>query len=293
MKTKLSVFKEVATQLSFTKAADNLSMSQPAISKTIKALEDHYNKTFFVRAGNSIELTQEGAELLEYTNQILALYADLDDHFTNPESLEEQQITCGASTTLAQYILPRVLARLQKKYVQTNISLLSANTDRIEQMITNRQLDFGIIEGKNNKTQLHYTPFIKDEIVLVTNSQNPMVKSGVVAREELAELPIIERENGSGTKAVIYEKLNELGIQTLNSNTELNSSEAIKHYLYHSNKFSLLSVYSVQEDLMNNKLRIIDIDGVSFERWFYFVCRQGYHSKLMDYFVKLVRQHHN
>ncbi|WP_299782105.1 LysR family transcriptional regulator [uncultured Formosa sp.] len=293
MKVKFKIFKEVASHLSFTKAAEVLNLSQPAVSKTIRSLEDTYKKTFFTRLGNNIELTPDGLDFLEYINKILTLHADLDNHFLTLNQDEEKHIKFGASSTLADFILPQVLAKSNKNTPNTTIQLISGNTEYIEHLITSLELDFGIIEGSSHNKQLHYEKFIKDEIVLVTSANNPKFKTGVLQLSDLENLPMVEREYGSGTREIIYKKLHEYGIKQLKSSVTLNSTIAIKNYLYHSKSYALLSIHSVSDDLINNKLKVIDIQNFNFERWFYFVSRQGYQSKTKDFFEKLVKLNHN
>lgn len=104
---------------------------------------------------------------------------------------------------------------------------------------------------------------------------------------------MVERELGSGTKDVIYNILKKNNIPKLNISLHLNSTEAIKNYLYHSDSYALLSINALTDDLMNNKLKVIDIKDMSMERWFYFVSRTGFNSKIMDYFENFVRSNYN
>ncbi|CDF77811.1 transcriptional regulator, LysR family [Formosa agariphila KMM 3901] len=293
MNVKFKIFKEVALNLSFTKSAEILNLSQPAVSKTIRTLEDTYKKTFFIRLGNNIELTPDGLDFLEYAEKILALHAELDNHFLTLEQDEQKLIKFGASTTLADYILPQILAKSEKNTPNTTVQLISGNTDYIEHLITGLQLDFGIIEGSSHNKQLQYEKFIKDEIVLVTSANNPKFKTGMLQLKDLEHLPMVEREHGSGTREIIYKKLNEYGIKQLKSNVTLHSTVAIKNYLYHSKSYALLSIHSISDDLLNNKLKVIDIQNFNFERWFYFVSRQGFQSKTKDFFEKLIKLNHN
>ncbi|WP_435135325.1 LysR family transcriptional regulator [Formosa sp. A9] len=293
MNTKFHIFKEVALQLSFTKAAEQLNLSQPAISKTIKTLEDTYKKTFFTRLGNQIELTKDGLIFLEYTEKIIALFSDLDNQFLTLAPHEQKHITFGASTTLADFILPQILAKSEKNTPNTSLQLISGNTNYIERLITKQQLDFGIIEGSSNNKQLQYEKFIKDEIVLVTSASNPKFKTGTLQLNDLKQLPFVEREKGSGTREIIYKKLHQQGISSLQSTVTLSSTIAIKNYLYHSKSYALLSAHAINDDLINNKLKIIDIQNFTIERWFYFVSRQGFQSKTKDFFEKLIRLNHN
>jgi DNA-binding transcriptional LysR family regulator len=293
MKRKLQIFKHVALNLSFTKAAEHFFISQPAISKLIRNLEDEYKTQFFNRQKNSISLTSAGIIFLKYANEILALYDEMETEFLSSKNSFPQNITFGASTTIANYILPQIIAKFQVKFPQTSFDIKSANSEQIEDEILNQKLDFGIIEGKNTNRKLQYKKFIKDEIVLVTNSKNKSIKKDFITVQNLMELPMISREVGSGTRDILTEALHEKGINKLNSVVTLNSTEAIKNYLKHSNHCAFISISAVSEDLKNNHFKIIDIKDFTLERWFYFVSRTGYQSQLLDYFEKLIIDNYN
>ena len=293
MKTKLHIFKVVAEQLSFTKASEHLYISQPAVSKSIKNLEEAYKSNFFIRKRNSIELTEDGKAFLIYANRILSIYEEMEQQFLNLKEALPEKIPFGVSTTVATYIIPKIIAKFRTQYPQVHFEITSGNSEEIENLILNERLNFGITEGKNTNKQLHFKKFIKDEIVLVTNVRNTLFKNNSIDQATLQELPLIEREIGSGTRDVIHNILKENNINNLNIILYLNSTEAIKNYLYHSDSYAFLSINAITEDLINNKLKIIDIKDISMERWFYFVSRTGYNSKVMDYFEKFIRSNYN
>ncbi|SFW57357.1 LysR family transcriptional regulator [Cellulophaga fucicola] len=293
MKNKLHIFKSVAQHASFTKAAEQLFISQPAVSKAIRNLEDDYKCAFFIRKRNSIELTDNGKAFLVYANRILDIYSEIDQQFLDKEKAFPDEISFGVSTTIANYIIPKVIAKFRTQFPNTNFKIDSENSDEIEELILNQQLDFGITEGKNTNPKLQFKEFIKDEIVLVTNAKNTSYKKGIIPLKELERLPVIAREMGSGTREIIQQFLLKNNIKKLNTVVTLNSTEAIKNYLYHANSYALLSINAVTEDLLNNKLKVIDIKDFTIERWFYFVSRTGYQSKTMDTFEKYVRNNYN
>lgn len=293
MKNKLLIFKTVAYHSSFTRAAEQLFISQPAISKAIRNLEQEYKTTFFIRKRNSIELTEDGKAFLVYVNRILDVFAELENQFLNQNDHFPDLISFGASTTLATYIIPGIIAKFRTQFPKINFEIKSANSEKIEELILNRQLDFGIIEGKNTNRKLQYKKFIKDEIVLVTRSQNQQFKNGITEINTLQNIPIIEREMGSGTREMIYKSLKEHKIKKLNAAVTLNSTEAIKNYLYYSDNYALLSIHAITEDLANHKLKVIEVKNLTMDRWFYFASRTGYQSSLMDYFERFVRNNYN
>lgn len=294
MKTKLQIFKEVAKQLSFTKASAHLFLSQPAVSKAIKSIESEYKKTLFLREGNSIRLTEDGQTFLSYAEQILTLYAQLENAFLNVENKDSLHLTFGASSTLTQYILPQIIAKAKKNAPYHTFEIKNGNSQQIEELIINQDIDFGLIEGGSNNIRLQYKEFVKDEIVLVTNSSNNQIKSDTIKIADLANLPMVEREIGSGTREIISKNLFNHQIKKLNTSLIFSSPEAIKNYLLNAPEYyALLSIHSVYKELSNNELKIIDINNLTFERVFHFVSRQGFQSKKMQYFEKLMRQHYN
>jgi len=149
MRTKLHIFKSVADHSSFTNAAEQLFMSQPAVSKAIRSLENDYKSTFFIRKRNSIELTGEGKTFLVYVKRILSIYAEVENHFLNQDRQFPHEINFGVSTTLANYIIPKVIARFRTQFPQTHFCIKSENSEEIAALILNQQVDFGITEGKN------------------------------------------------------------------------------------------------------------------------------------------------
>ncbi len=293
MKTKLHIFKTVANSLSFTKAAEQLFISQPAVSKSIRNLEEEYKVTLFLRKRNSIELTSHGKAFLIYTNKILEIYSEMENQFLHQNEKFPDLINFGVSTTVANYIIPKIIAKFRIQFPNTNFRITSGNSEDIEELILNQVLNFGIIEGKNTNRKLQFNKFIKDEIVLVTNAKNNTFKKGAIGVKTLLEIPIIERESGSGTKEIVHDFLKKHKIKKLNTVVTLNSTEAIKNYLFHSDNYAFISISAITDELVSNKLKIIDVEDLRIERWFYFVSRTGYQSNLMDSMKKYISDNHN
>lgn len=293
MKTKLRIFKIVATHLSFTKAAEQLFISQPAVSKAIRNLEDEYRTTLFLRKRNSIALTSEGKAFLVYTNKILEIHDEMEQRFLHQKEQFPDIINFGVSTTLANYIIPKVIAKFRVQFPKTNFNITSGNSDDIATLILNQELNFGITEGKNTNRKLHFTQFIKDEIVLVTHATNNAFKKGSINMETLQEIPMVVREMGSGTREIVFEYLSRNNIKKLNTVVTLNSTEAIKNYLFHSDNYAFISINAITDELMNNKLKIIDVKDLTIDRWFYFVSRTGFQSDLMRFFENYILNTYN
>ena len=292
MKHKLKIFIKVAQHLSFTLASKELNLSQPAISKSISKLEEEYNTTFFNRSRNSISLTNEGKLFLEYAYRILELFEELENSFLLKQASSSLHFDIGLSTTIATYVMPKTLAKIQQNSSKISFNVISGNTKDIEQKILDKELDFGIVEGKSSNQLLNYSKFIKDEIVLVTSSNNPNHRT-LISKKELRQVPFVGREVGSGTRDIIEDILLKEKVGKLNRVITLNSTEAIEQYVQHSNAYALLSIHAVAEKLLQNKLKIVDVKGLDFQRDFYFVRRTSYQSQKMDLLIKLIKTNHN
>ena len=292
---RLKVFKTVADRLSFTKAAAELLISQPAVTKQINELERLLGKPLFLRHGNRISLTDDGVRLLEYANRILALYGELRDAFVEEQGAFSGEIRLGASTTLSQYVLPGLLAKFRKLYPDVRVTLFNGNTEQIERQIADGKLDFGMIEGTASNPALHYELFMDDELVLVTSASNTSFTREEITAADLPALPLVIRENGSGTLDVLSRELSRHGVslRQLHIEMQLGSTESIKHYLFYSDTFAFVSVQAVLDELAANRLRVVEVGDMELVRRFSFVTAHGQRSRLTDLFKQFCLNHYN
>ena len=292
---RLKVFKTVADRLSFTKAAAELLISQPAVTKQINELERLLGKPLFLRHGNRISLTDDGVRLLEYANRILALYGELRDAFVEEQGAFSGEIRLGASTTLSQYVLPGLLAKFRKLYPDVRVTLFNGNTEQIERQIADGKLDFGMIEGTASNPALHYELFMDDELVLVTSASNTSFTREEITAADLPALQLVIRENGSGTLDVLSRELSRhgLSLRQLHIEMQLGSTESIKHYLFYSDTFAFVSVQAVLDELAANRLRVVEVGDMELVRRFSFVTAHGQRSRLTDLFKQFCLNHYN
>ncbi|MDP4240307.1 MAG: LysR family transcriptional regulator [Bacteroidota bacterium] len=291
---RLKVFHTVAKRLNFTKAADELCITQPAVSRHIQEIENYFRIKLFDRNGTKISLTPAGEVLLQYTNQLFALYSNMEFELNSLNQSHTGKLRVGASTTIAQYVLPPLLADFHKKFRDIKVSLTINNTEQIEQALQNKDIDFGIIEGQSKNTLFKYTEFLNDEIVLIAGIQHPLAKKEMITLDELLETPLLLREPGSGTLEVIAHALKPFGIKIsqLQNEMQLGSTESIKSYLLHSNCMAFLSIYSILKELKNKEVTIIDVNGLTIERNFHFIQSYGEAEALPDLFMNFAR-HYN
>jgi len=292
---RLKVFYTVAQRLSFTKAAHELYITQPAVTKHIKELEQQLNIQLFKRNGNNIALTVAGKILVQYAEKIFQTYTELETELAQLNNMEAGTLHIGASTTVAQTILPKILALFKKTYPDVTFNFIQGNTDYISQLILDEKIDVAIVEGAAHSPQLSYSPFAKDEIVLVTRANNKLSKKQEISPKQLLDIPLVLREAGSGTLDVIFNAL--AGVQInpkdLNIEIQLESSIAIKQYLLYSDTATFLSIQSVLSELKYNELSIIEIKGMEIFRTFQFIQLHGKNSKLIDLFKRFCLANYN
>lgn len=288
---RLKVFHTVASRSSFTKASEELNISQPAVTKHIKEIENQLNTKLFNRKGTSIQLTKSGQILFEYAEKIRNIYRDLEFEINQLNQQHKGKLIIGASTTVAQYILPEILAKFNSYYKDIKIELITHNTEIVSELLKEGKIDLGIIEGESQSNYFDYQIFKADEIVLVAKANHSLANK-ILNIKDLYYLELIFREPGSGSLEFIQNRLKEKGISLdeLNIVMQLGSSESIKNYLLYSNSLAFLSISTVLNELKNNQLSIIDIKNFSIERNFHFILPKGEQSELIRLFLKFIRQ---
>ncbi|WP_428233076.1 LysR family transcriptional regulator [Flavobacterium sp.] len=295
MDFRLKVFYTVALRLNFTKAATELYISQPAVSKHIQELEETYKTKLFERNGSKIALTPAGEILLTHTKNIFEIYREID--FDMSSFINERQglLRLGASTTISQYIISPVLARFHQKQKDIKVNLLNGNTEQIENALINKEIEIGIVEGQSKNQSIKYIPFLKDELVLVCNTRNPLVKQNKISLEDLKTMKFISRERGSGTLEVIEFALKQVDVKItdLQIEMQLGSTESIKSYLLNSDCFAFMSIHAVGKELKNNELIVLDIEGLAIERYFYIITLLGKPAALSELFIQNMSSYYN
>ncbi|WP_039972521.1 LysR substrate-binding domain-containing protein [Bacteroides pyogenes] len=284
---RLKVFRSVAKNLSFTKASQELFVSQPAITKHIQELESCYEARLFHREGNKISLTEAGKLLLKHSEKVLDDYKQLEYemHLLHNEFIGELKL--GASTTIAQYVLPPLLANFIEKHPKVNLSLLNGNSREIETALQEHHIDLGLVEGISRLPNLKYTRFLEDELVAVVNACNRLSLPEEITPEDLRRIPLVLRERGSGTLDVFERALSRFGIKlsSLNVLMYLGSTESIKCFIEHTDCMGIISVRSICRELSAGQLRVLEIAGMPMMREFDFVQLQGKEAGLAQRFM--------
>lgn len=286
MDFRLRVFISVVRNLNFTKAAKELHISQPAISKHIQELEQTYSVQLFERMGSKIALTAPGEVFLKHAEAIVESYRALSLEMNLMSGSFKGTLRIGASSTIAQYILPKFIARFISYFPEIRLTVTTGNSENIENAIRDHTIDVGLVEGDSRRAGCRYTLLCKDELVLVTSVKNSIKEE--VSIEELSMLPLVLREAGSGTLEVIEKSLakHNLNISNMNVVLQLGSTVSIKSFLINSpSMYAVISISALTSELLCNELKVVEVNGLTFDREFVFVMQQGVHNELVDKFV--------
>jgi DNA-binding transcriptional LysR family regulator len=297
LSVKHDVFIIVAQQKSFSKASQVLYISQPAVSKHIKTLEAHYKIKLFERKGTSTSLTPAGKFLYDQLMEIKKIEEQTEfDISTINDALQAKGVLkLGASTTVALYILPKVLSSFNKHYPQIDINLLNRNSELVMEALLNQDINLGIIEGRVKLNNVAYEPFLTDQVVAVCSRKSPIAKKKYYALKEIVNLPLAIRERGSGTLAALKYALekNKIKMSDLHIKVRLGGTEALKNFIIESDSLGFLPKQSISKELKYGDLTIIDFEGLKITRNFYFIQRKGENSNLNKSFIKMALSLYN
>lgn len=287
--THLQVFATVAEKKSFSRAAEALCLTQPAISQQIHTLEDYYGTKLFERTSKRVDLTAAGEALLPYAKQILDLSALSKGAIDDLIGRVTGTLTIGATLTIGEYILPHVLAEFTRRFPDVALNLLIANTEEIGEMMLNAQIDVGVVEGQLRHRHLTLTPYLDDEVVLLASPGHPLATCTEISAARLAEETFILREAGSGTRATSEEFLHQLGIEPRKVIT-IGSTQGIKETVEAGMGLSILSKWCVRREIGYGTLTRLHLAGFRYLRPLSVLERIGrFQSRATAEFVSMVR----
>ena len=288
---RLQVFHTVARLLSFTKAAENLHMTQPAVTFQVRQLEEYFNTRLFDRTHNRISLTDAGARVFQFSDKIFELYGEMENAVREMTGEISGSLTIGASTTIAEYMLPALLGDFRAKYSDVSIHLKVSNTDGIVSMVENNTIDLGVVEAPVSNKNLVVDECRRDYLVAIVPPGHPKADLKKITLDELLEYPFICREEGSGTREVIAEYMARLSkCQTcMDVAMELGSPEAVKGAVEAGMGISVVSSATIQKELRLGTLVSIELDP-PLERPFSFVHqKQKFRVRVMEELLDFAR----
>ena len=289
---RLQAFHAVAKHRSFTKAADALCMTQPAVTFQIRQLEDQFNTRLFDRVNGRITLTPAGTVALDYVERILALSAELDAKVKELSGQEVGPLLVGASTTIAEFLLPNILGQFKSRHPGIVPQLVVANSEAVQARVAERSLDVGFIEGDSHLRTLMTDVCCEDELVVVCAPSHPLARLRPVAAQALTEHAYISRELGSGTREVIDHYLQKAGLalDSLQVIMEATSPEALKGLVATGLGFAIMSSATTEKEVRLGDLVRIPLAPPLIRQLTVVYPKERIHSKVVREFVEFAKE---
>ena len=266
---RLRVFRAVAQHLNFSRAAEELLLTQPAVTQQIKALEDELGVSLFERGGGRISLTPGGIALLPFAEQIKALGDDAVAAVAGAYGQEAGELAVGASQTIGQYLLPAWIAGYRLAYPKVHITVRSGNTDQMLEALLAKEIQMALIEGPEQRKDVHIEPFMEDQMVLVVPAGHEWAGQEM-AVQELRQQPLLMREYGSGSRRIVEQGLASAGLKTkdLHVSMELDSTEGLLNGVEAGLGMTFVSRWAARNQLALGTLKLVRVKGLKLARRF-------------------------
>ncbi len=269
---QLKIFDAVARHLSYSRAAEALHLTQPAVSMQIKQLEENAGVPLFEQLGKKIYLTEAGQEFLRYTSTILQQLADAEAMFADFKGMSGKLSICVAST--ASYFTPLLLAEFCHRHPKAKVSLNVTNREILLQRLANNEMDMAIMGRPPEELDLDATPFMENHLAIIAPVNHPLASVKNIPLSRLSEETFLVREKGSGTRIAMERFFADQKIR-LTTGTEMSTNEAIKQAVQAGMGLGILSMHTMQLELEMKRLSVLDVQSFPIQRRWYVVHRQG------------------
>ena len=268
---QLKVFASVFKNRSFSKASEELHLTQPTISNHIKALEDEFNSKLFDRLGRTIMPTKEAEVLYRHSLEIIEKADTLKEAIMEVSKDLTGKVLIGASTIPGVYLMPRIMSEFKKKYPSISFQILISDSRGIVEDVTRHELLLGIVGAKLGNDQINYIPFVEDELIVVASPY--LANNGESTLKDIISLPMVMREEGSGTRRETERLLESRGVSLdkIHIAGIFGSTDAVKQAVKAGLGVSILSKFSVADELEHDILREIKLSDIQMKRRFYIV----------------------
>ncbi|MCX8027761.1 MAG: selenium metabolism-associated LysR family transcriptional regulator [Thermodesulfovibrionales bacterium] len=285
---QLKVFVSVYKNRSFSKASEEIYLTQPTISDHIKSLEEELNCKLFDRLGRVTLPTPDADNLYPHVVDLLEKADNLKEIIQKGRNEVEGDIMIGASTIPGTYLLPQIMLSFKTTHPKVNFNVIIGDSSGIQEMVKKQDIYIGLIGAKMNSDRIVYEPFTHDELVLVAAKDYPVADS--ISKDDIRSLPLIIRESGSGTRKETEDFLSKLKIKIsdLNIVMTLGSTEAVKEAVKAGLGCAVLSSFATSECLQFGVLKTINIEGLQMRRNFYIITHK---KRELPKRYDLMRQH--
>lgn len=270
---QLKVFESVARQLSFTRAAEELFLTQPTVSLQIKQLENLVALPLFEQMGKRIYLTEAGQELYQYSRAIAQLIADMELALDELKGLERGKLNISVVST-ANYFAPHLLAKFCQRYQGITVSLNVTNRENVLRQLADNLTDLAIMGQPPDGLDIVSESFMENPLVIIAPPNHPLCGQQKIPVKRLAQEVFLVREPGSGTRNAMERFFTEQQI-TINRGMETDTSEAIKQAVQAGMGLGIMSRHTIELELITNRLMILDVQGFPIMRHWHIVHRKN------------------
>ncbi|GGJ88922.1 LysR family transcriptional regulator [Lentibacillus kapialis] len=290
MDQHLQVFVTVAEKQNFSRAAEELHMTQPAVSQYIRTFEENIGVRLLERTNKYVHLNKAGEIVYHHAKEIVGLYTRMQHLVDDLANKASGPLSIGASYTFGEYVLPHILAKMKESYPEIRPTVMIGNTAEVADSVMHHQLDIGIVEGHfKNEQQFQTEEFAEDSMVVVASPKHPLVnRHNEITTEDLEEQTWILREVGSGTREAAEKMFQRFGISPANI-MNIGSTQPIKEAVEAGLGISLLSQWAIQKELRNGDIQMVDVKGLPFTRQFSIVTTSPFQTKALQVFIALLR----
>ncbi len=273
---RVHVFRAVARHLNFSRAAEELLLTQPAVTQQIKALEAELGVSLFDRGGGHIQLTAGGRALLPFADKLKALSEEALVAVAGAYGQQVGELSLGASQTIGQYLLPNLIAQFLKGHPRVRVTACSGNTDQMLEALLTGTVQMALIEGPAQRQDLHIQPFMEDHMVLVVPASHEWAGQQIDL-DTLGGEPLLMREFGSGSRRVVEQALAVAGLKPkdLRISMELDSTEGMLNAVEAGLGVTFVSRWAVRNQLALGTLKLAHLKGVKLARRFSFAYPAG------------------
>jgi DNA-binding transcriptional LysR family regulator len=273
---RMRVFRSVARHLNFSRAAEELLLTQPAVTQQIKALEDELGVPLFDRGGGHIRLTPGGTALLPFAEKLHDLSSEAVAAVSAAYGEQAGELVLGASQTIGQYLLPKFVAGFAERHPRVRVTARSGNTEAMLESLLAHEIHLALIEGPDQRRDLHIEPFMEDHMVLVVPASHEWA-GAELAVDALRDAPLLVRERGSGSRRVIEQALHAAGLKSkdLHIRMELDSTEGLLSAVEAGLGVTFVSRWAVRNQLALGTLHLALVRGLKLYRQFSLVYPAG------------------
>jgi DNA-binding transcriptional LysR family regulator len=288
---QLRVFVTVADRQNFSRAAEELHMTQPAVSQYIQTLERTLGTKLLERNNKYVRLNKAGEIVYHHAREILGLYTRMQNLVDDLMNTPSGHLTIGASYTYGEYVLPHVVARMRENYPSITPTITIHNSTVIAEQVANRQLDVGIVEGEYVDEKMCIEPFADDRMFLIVSPHHHLAGKSELSIADLAGETWIVREEGSGTREAAEKMFRQLQI-TPARRMEFGSTQVIKESVEAGLGISLLSYWAIRKERKLGTLCTLKVAGTPVTRNFSLLTKSNeFHTKALEIFMDLIRNH--